>query len=91
MGGVAGKIAGESFIDAKYDGILEIDELRTVEHKEKDGSLVDIVVTHMAEMKILDPNTKIPLVNKPIPDGSKLYFKQGNSVKREIESVIGLI
>jgi len=82
MGGVAGKIAGESFIDAKYDGILEIDELRTVEHKEKDGSLVDIVVTHMAEMKILDPNTKIPLVNKPIPYGSKLYFKQGNSVKK---------
>ncbi len=82
MGGVAGNIASESSITAKYDGVLEIDELRTVAHEESDGQLVDIVVTRMAEMKIVDVKTKIPLVNKPIPYGSKLFFKPGQMIKK---------
>jgi DNA-directed RNA polymerase subunit beta' len=82
MGGVAGNIATESSITAKYDGVLEIDELRTVSHEESDGTTVDIVVTRMAEMKIVDVKTKIPLVNKPIPYGSKLFFKPGQLIKK---------
>jgi len=82
MGGVAGNIAGESSISAKYDGILEIDELRTVPHEESNGQIVDIVVTRMAELKILDAKTKISLVNKALPYGSKLFFKNGDSVKK---------
>ena len=76
-GGIAGNIASESTITAKYDGILEIDELRTVVHEEEEGN-VDIVVTRMAELKILDPGTKIALVNKSLPYGSRLYFKNGD-------------
>jgi DNA-directed RNA polymerase subunit beta' len=82
MGGVAGNIANESTITAKYEGIIEIDELRTVSHEEADGSFVDIVVTRMAEMKIVDINTKIPLVQKSIPYGSKIFFKPGATVKK---------
>jgi DNA-directed RNA polymerase subunit beta' len=80
MGGVAGNVASESSIEAKYNGILEFDELRTVEFEESDGRIVDIVVTRMAEMKIIDAKTKIPLVIKPIPYGSKLFFKPGASI-----------
>ncbi|MBO7652115.1 MAG: DNA-directed RNA polymerase subunit beta', partial [Bacteroidales bacterium] len=80
-GGIAGNIASESTITAKYDGILEIDELRTVVHEEEEGN-VDIVVTRMAELKILDPGTKIALVNKTLPYGSRLYFKNGDLVKK---------
>jgi DNA-directed RNA polymerase subunit beta' len=80
-GGIAGNIASESTITAKYDGILEIDELRTVVHEEEEGN-VDIVVTRMAELKILDPGTKIALVNKSLPYGSRLYFKNGDMVKK---------
>jgi len=82
MGGVAGNIASESSIVAKYEGILEFDELRTVEFEESDGAKVDIVVTRMAEMKIVDAKTKIPLVNKPVPYGSKLFHKPGDKVKK---------
>jgi DNA-directed RNA polymerase subunit beta' len=82
MGGVAGNIASESSIEAKYDGIIEIDELRTVEHEESDGTVIDIVVTRMAEMKIVDEKTKIALVSKPVPYGSKLFFKPGQKVKK---------
>ncbi|MBO7481615.1 MAG: DNA-directed RNA polymerase subunit beta', partial [Bacteroidales bacterium] len=80
-GGIAGNIASESTITAKYDGILEIDELRTVSHEEEGGP-VDIVVTRMAELKILDQGTKIALVNKSLPYGSRLYFKNGDVVKK---------
>ena len=80
-GGIAGNIASESTITAKYDGILEIDELRTVSHEEEEGN-VDIVVTRMAELKILDQGTKIALVNKTLPYGSRLYFKNGDLVKK---------
>ena len=82
MGGVAGNIASESSIVAKYNGILEFDELRTVEFVESDGSKVDIVVTRMAEMKIVDAKTKIPLVIKPVPYGSKLYHQPGAKIKK---------
>jgi len=82
MGGVAGNIASESSIVAKYDGDLEFDELRTVEYEESDGTKVDIVVTRMAEMKIVDSKTKIQLVNKPVPYGSKLYKKPGDKIKK---------
>jgi DNA-directed RNA polymerase subunit beta' len=82
MGGVAGNIASESSIVAKYDGILEFEELRTVEFEESDGTMVDIVVTRMAEMKISDAKTKIQLVNKQIPYGAKLFYKGGDKVAK---------
>ncbi|MDD4148465.1 MAG: DNA-directed RNA polymerase subunit beta' [Bacteroidales bacterium] len=82
MGGVAGNVASESSIIAKYSGIVEFDELRTVEFIEKDGQKVDIVVTRMAELKIIDAKTKIQLVNKPIPYGAKLFFKSGDNVNK---------
>jgi DNA-directed RNA polymerase subunit beta' len=82
MGGVAGSITTESSIVSKYDGILEFDELRTVSHDEGDGKFIDIVVSRMAEMRLLDPNTKIAILNKPVPYGSRLYFKAGDTIKK---------
>ncbi len=82
IGGVASSIAAESSITAKYDGILEFDELRSVSYEEPDGKKIQVVVSRMAEMKIIDPKTKYQLVNKPVPYGSKLYFKSGDIVKK---------
>ncbi len=36
----------------------------------------------MAEMRIMDPNTKMMLTNANIPYGSKLYFGNGDKVKK---------
>ncbi|MDD2636120.1 MAG: DNA-directed RNA polymerase subunit beta' [Bacteroidales bacterium] len=82
MGGVAGNIASESSIIAKYSGIVEFDELRTVEFEDSDGQKNDIVVTRMAELKIIDAKTKIQLINKPVPYGAKLFFKSGDKVNK---------
>ncbi len=82
VGGTAGNIATESSVVAKYDGITEFEELRTVEHEESDGSTVQIVIGRMAELKIVDPNTKITLSTHSIPYGAKLYKGEGEKVKK---------
>jgi DNA-directed RNA polymerase subunit beta' len=81
VGGVAGNIAAESSITAKYDGLLEIDELRTVTLKEDTGT-VEIVVGRMAEMKVIDENTGITLMTNNIPYGSKLYKENNSKIKK---------
>ena len=82
VGGTASNIAAESSIVAKYDGIVEIEELRTVERVEEDGTKVDIIVGRLAEMRIIDKNTNIVLTTHNIPYGSKLYIKNGDKVKK---------
>ncbi|MCX7987450.1 MAG: DNA-directed RNA polymerase subunit beta' [Bacteroidales bacterium] len=81
VGGVAGNIATESKLVAKYDGIVEIEELRTVEFETENGP-VDIVIGRMAEVRVVDKNTGIVLTNNPIPYGSKLYVKNGATITK---------
>ena len=82
VGGIASNIAAVSNVTSRYDGILEIDELRTVESEDETGKKVQIVVGRLAEMRIVDPNTKIVLTNTNIPYGSKLYFNSGDMLKK---------
>ncbi|WP_300300591.1 DNA-directed RNA polymerase subunit beta' [uncultured Muribaculum sp.] len=84
VGGVASNIAAISTLTSRYEGTLEIDELRTVQTDEKDanGRPVEVVIGRLAEMRIIDPNTKMMLTNANIPYGSKLYFDNGATVKK---------
>ncbi|MCM1109727.1 MAG: DNA-directed RNA polymerase subunit beta' [Clostridium sp.] len=83
VGGVASNIAAVSTVTSRYDGILEIDDLRTVETDEAgvNGDKVHVVIGRLAEMRIIEPTTKMMLTNAAIPYGSKLYFKNGAKVK----------
>jgi DNA-directed RNA polymerase subunit beta' len=78
VGGVASNIAAVSNMTSKYDGRLEIEELRTI--KNKDG--VDVVIGRMAEMQIIDPNTNMVLTSASIVYGSKVFFKSGANIKK---------
>ena len=84
VGGVASNIAANSSLKSRYDGVLEIDELRTVETDEKDsqGRNVEVVVGRLAEMRIIDPKTKMMLTSANIAYGSKLYYRNGETVKK---------
>jgi len=82
VGGIAGNISAQSMVESHYDGYAEIEELRSVPFTEEDGKKVHIVVSRLAELKIVDKNTKIPLSTHPIPYGSKLYVKNGKEVKK---------
>ncbi len=84
VGGVASNIAAVSTITSNYDGVLEIEELRTVKTDETDanGRPVEVVIGRMAELRIIDPKTKMMLTNANIPYGAKLYFDNGATVKK---------
>jgi DNA-directed RNA polymerase subunit beta' len=82
VGGTASNIAAASKLEAKYDGIIEIDELRTVKRKNSDGETVEVVIGRSAEMRIIDANTRIVLTTGNIPYGSQVYVKPNAKVKK---------
>ncbi|MDE6716350.1 MAG: DNA-directed RNA polymerase subunit beta', partial [Muribaculaceae bacterium] len=75
VGGVASNIAAVNNITSRYDGILEIDELRTVPCEDH-----EVVVGRLAEMRIVDPKTHAVLTTANISYGSKLFKKNGDKV-----------
>ncbi|MEI7595499.1 MAG: DNA-directed RNA polymerase subunit beta' [Bacteroidota bacterium] len=81
VGGTASNTATASKIEAKYGGIIEIDELRSVDIEDKDRSHV-VVVGRSAEMRIMDENTGIVLTNQNIPYGAHLFFNAGDKVAK---------
>ena len=84
VGGVASNIAAVSTITSRYQGKLEIEELRTVTTEEvgPEGQPVEVVIGRLAELRILDPKTGMMLTTANIPYGSKLYYKDGDTVEK---------
>ncbi len=84
VGGVAGgvNIASASRIEAKHEGVLEIEELRSVEFTQESGEKIDIVIGRSAEMRIVDKKTHIALTSAHIPYGARNYFRNGDEVKK---------
>ncbi len=81
VGGTASNVAVMSKIEAKFDGVLEIDELRSVDFS-KDDKDYEIVLGRSAEMKIVDKKTGVVLTSSNIPYGANLYVKNGSEVKK---------
>ncbi|MBQ0130001.1 MAG: DNA-directed RNA polymerase subunit beta' [bacterium] len=81
QGGKASKNLVASSAEAKYDGYLEIDELRSV-NAEKDGQKYQVVIGRSAELKLHDSNTDVVLTTLNIPYAAKLYFASGETVKK---------
>jgi len=78
VGGVASNVGAESKITLRYNGRLEFDELRTVDAMDEDNKNThQVVVSRLAEMRVVDVNTGIALTTQNIPYGSKLYVKDG--------------
>ncbi len=82
VGGTASSIAADSKVEARYDGRLEIEELRTVQSVDKDGVEIDIVIGRLGEMRIVDNNTGITLYQHAVPYGAQLYKQNGDNVKK---------
>jgi DNA-directed RNA polymerase subunit beta' len=82
VGGTASNVAIISKIEAKYEGLLEIDELRFVPYINREGKSYDVVIGRSAEMRIVDRNTRIILASGHIPYGANLYFKENTEIKK---------
>jgi len=84
VGGTASNTATASKVEARFDGILEIDELRTVskEKEDENNKFTEIVIGRSAEMRIIDPKTMVILTTANIPYGATIYVKNGVIVKK---------
>jgi DNA-directed RNA polymerase subunit beta' len=82
VGGVAGNISEENSLVTRFDGIAEIEDLKVVKAKDKEGKSSNIVISRTSEIKILDSKTKNVLSTKNIPYGSYLNIKDGQKLSK---------
>ena len=80
VGGTASSSAADSSIESKYNGVLQFDELRTIERITDEGTTETVVVSRMTELKIIDENTGITFSQYDIPYGAVLYKADGDKV-----------
>ena len=82
VGGVASGVATDNSIVSRYEGRIEIDELRVVKSKSDDGKEINMVISRLAELRIVDEHTGIVLYTHNLPYGSMLYMNDGDTVKK---------
>ena len=82
VGGVAGGVATDNSVVSRYEGRLEIDELRVVKSKNDAGKEINTVISRLSELRIVDVNTDIVLYTHNLPYGATLYLNDGDLVKK---------
>jgi DNA-directed RNA polymerase subunit beta' len=82
VGGVAGNISEENQLITKFDGVAEIEDLKTVKGENQEGNEVNIVISRTSEIKLIDKKTKNVLSTNNIPYGSILNIENGATLKK---------
>ncbi len=82
VGGTASNIASDANIKAKFDGKVEFEDIRSVTYKDPDGKKSEVVMTRMAEIRIIEPKSKKILISNHVPYGAYLTTKDGATVKK---------
>ena len=85
QGGLAGGAATQTSENAKYDGIVEISELRSVPFEDNVDGKIEIVVSRQAELRILDKSTRNELIKHQLHYASKLYVKDGQTIEKGVK------
>jgi DNA-directed RNA polymerase subunit beta' len=57
-------------LTVKFDGVAEIEDLKTVKGEDSEGNAVDIVISRTSELKLIDKKSGITLSTNNIPYGS---------------------
>jgi len=81
VGGTASNIAAESQINARFEGVIEFENVRTVEYTTDEG-IVDVVLGRSGEFRIVEQGTNKIIVTNNIPYGSYLYVKDGSKIAK---------
>jgi DNA-directed RNA polymerase subunit beta' len=83
VGGIAGNISEENKLKVKFDGVAEIEDLKTVKGQDADGNDIDIVISRTSELKLTDKKTGITLSTNNIQYGSTIFVKDGDTLKKD--------
>jgi DNA-directed RNA polymerase subunit beta' len=81
VGGTASRSATESQMLAKFGGLLEFEEVRTIASKSGKNT-VNVVLGRSGEIRIIDPKTKAVLATNNIPYGATLHVNIGDTVEK---------
>ena len=81
VGGTASNIADENDLKAKTAGQIDIDELRMIETKDKNGDKSNVVVGRSAELKITDSKGLVTM-NAIIPYGAEMMIDNNTKLKK---------
>ncbi len=82
VGGAANSIAVDPTIKAKFDGIIQFEELRRVMGNDLEGNPSEVVVGRTGEIKLLSPDGKKVLLSSNVPYGAYMKVKDGQEVKK---------
>ena len=82
VGGTASKISDENEMKVKFDGVVEIDDLREVARTNAEGEKETVVVSRSSEFKVVDPKTGVALSATILPYGSILQKFPGDKIKK---------
>jgi DNA-directed RNA polymerase subunit beta' len=83
VGGTAGNVSEENKILAKFDGKVELEDVRTVEGENGEN----IVIGRTGEMRLIDVKTGRTVMTNNIPYGGILKVKDGAKLKKGDEIV----
>ncbi len=82
VGGVAGSSSVESSLNAKFDGTIQFDGLRTVDTVNNEGNKVKVVIGRTGEVRIMDVKNDRLLITNNVPYGAILSVKDGTQIKK---------
>jgi len=82
VGGIAGNISEDNKLVAKFDGAIEIEDLRTVEGENSEGKKIETVISRTSEIKIIDKKRGVVLSTNNLPYGSEIFVKGKKSIKK---------
>ncbi|TCZ74563.1 DNA-directed RNA polymerase subunit beta' [Flaviaesturariibacter aridisoli] len=82
VGGVAGSASVESTLQAKFDGTIQFDGVRSVVTTNNEGDKVQIVIGRTGEVRIVDEKNDRLLITNNVPYGATLNVKDGQQVKK---------
>jgi len=81
VGGTASNIAAESQINARFEGVIEFENVRTVPFETEEGP-VEVVLGRSGEFRILEQGSNKVIMTNNIPYGSYLYVKDGSKISK---------
>ena len=83
VGGTASNIAVDASIRAKFDGVIQFEELRTVESADNEGNPQTVVMGRSGEVRIVSAtDANLVLISNNVPYGAFLRVKEGDHVKK---------
>jgi DNA-directed RNA polymerase subunit beta' len=87
VGGAASSIAVDASIKAKFDGLIQFEDVRTVTTTNSEGEKVNVVMGRSGEVKIVqeglsDNAENKVLISNHVPYGAFLRVNEGQKVKK---------